>query len=172
MAAEQQTNRIETRLLRGLRMRTIRQRVLSLERIQRWSQCSLGKPWPTSNTEVEDYMHDLAAHPKRGTSSFARAKMAMVYAEAAADRPTEERLGESAALKLCIQELSLQTSARRKEPKREAKQFLTSMAGKLEHLVVSAQEMFIRAYAWLKLVTIGLSSVGKIRRGLWKTASS
>ena len=135
-------------------MRTIRQRVLSLEKIQSWSQCSLGKPWPTTNEEVEDYMHDLAANPKRGTSSFARAKMALSYSEAAADRPTEMRLSESAALKLCIQELSLQTSTRMKEPKREAKQFLTHMVGKLEFMVVSAQEMFIKAYAWLKLITI------------------
>lgn len=58
---EKEVSRIETRLLRGLRMQTVRQRVLTVEKIQRWSQCALNKPWPTSNAEVEDYLHDLAA---------------------------------------------------------------------------------------------------------------
>ena len=74
MSREQEQSRIETRFLRGLRMRTIRQRVQSIERIQRWSVSSLGKPWPTDVGEMEDYLQDLASDPLPGASSFSRAK--------------------------------------------------------------------------------------------------
>ena len=97
MEMEQENARIETRLLRGLRMRTIRQRVQSIERIQRWALNSLGKPWPANVNELEDYMEDLAADPKRGASSFARAKFGIIYAEAAANVPMENRLGDAPA---------------------------------------------------------------------------
>lgn len=39
-------------------------------------------------------------------------------------------------------------------PKKEAKQYLTGMMIQMEQVVVAAHEVFIRAYAWLKLVTI------------------
>ena len=99
-------------------------------------------------------MHDLAGDPKRGASCFTRAKFGIMYAEAAAGRPLEQRLGDSPALKLCIQELSLRTSRARLAPKKEAKQYLTSVVILLERAVTASQEMYLRAYAWLKLITI------------------
>ena len=151
---EQEHGRVETRLLRGLRMRAIRQAVQSMERLQRWSFAALHKPWPTSVAEHEDYLHDLASDERRGTSSYARARFGVVYAEVAADLPAELRLGDSAALHLCIKELSLRSSKKNLAPKREANQYLTAVLMKMEKVVTGGHELFIRAYAWLKLVTI------------------
>ena len=100
MAQEVELGRIETRPMRGLRLQTIRQRVLTIERLQRWAYCSLGKAWPTTTAELEEDLQDLAADPKRGTSSFARAKKGSGYAEAAADRPQDKRLGDSDAVRV------------------------------------------------------------------------
>ena len=104
--------------------------------------------------EHEDYLHDLASDEKRGTSSYTRARFGIVYAEAAADLPADQRHGESAALQLCIKELALRSSKMNSAPKREANQYLSAVLIKLEKMVMSSQELFIRAYAWLKLVTI------------------
>ena len=112
MMQEQEHERLETRLLRVLRMRAIRQRVLAMERLQRWSFAALQKPWPTTVAEHQDYLHDLASDEKRGTSSYTRARFGIVYAEAAADIPADQRFGESAALQLCIKELALRSSKR------------------------------------------------------------
>ena len=118
MEEEQGHSRIETRLLRGLRMRTIRQRVQSIERIQRWAISSLGRPWPANVNEMEDYLEDLATDEKRGASSFARAKFGIIYAEAAANIPAEARIGDAPALRLCIQELTMRSS-KTKWPRRK-----------------------------------------------------
>ena len=77
-----------------------------------------------------------------------------MYAEAAADRPMEPRLGDAPALKLCIQELTTRPSKARLAPKKEAKQYLTSIVILLERAVMASQEMYLRADAWLKLITI------------------
>ena len=53
-AAEAEQERLQTRLLRGLRMRTLGQRVHSLERMQRSCLASLAVPWFRSTEDVED----------------------------------------------------------------------------------------------------------------------
>lgn len=99
---------------------------------------SLHKPWPTTVAEHEDYLHDLANDDKRGTSSYTRARFGIVYAEAAADLPTELRLGESAALHLYIKELSLRSSKKNLAPKSEANQYLTAVLIKMEKVVANS----------------------------------
>ena len=45
-------------------------------------------------------------------------------------------------------------AARQSDTKREAKQYLVAMIPMMEKLVTGAHAMYLRAYAWLKLVTI------------------
>ena len=125
-------------------MRTIHQRVLAMERLQRWSLASLGKPWPIAVVEHEDYLHDLANDVNRGTSSYTRARFGIVYAEAAADLPADMRLGDAPALRLCIKELALRSSNTKLAPKREAKQYLTAVLIKMEQMITGAHELFFR----------------------------
>ena len=70
--------RIRTRLLRGLRMRTLRQRVHSLERMQRWCTATLQRPWFSCIGEVEDFMAEQASIPDFGVSCYERCRLALI----------------------------------------------------------------------------------------------
>ena len=48
----------------------------------------------------------------------------------------------------------MRTSKSKTAPKKEAKQYLSAMLPMLEKVVMGAHTMYLRAYAWLKLVTI------------------
>ena len=99
-------------------------------------------------------MAEQASIPDVGVSCYERCRLALIYIEAAADRPVGERFGDHASLKMQLKELSMRTSKAKTGAKREAPQYLTSMIRSMEKLVVGDGLAYWRAYAWLKLLTI------------------
>jgi hypothetical protein len=70
--------RVLTRLKKGLRMRTIKQRVHSLMRIKTWSGIALRSGWVQTSEEFETFLIDLAEGKGTGVSSFLRGTAVVV----------------------------------------------------------------------------------------------
>ena len=95
------------RLQKGMRVRTIRMRAESLQRISRWAKIANGGKWPATTERIEDYMYDLSSYKRAGLTTFERARFAIAYAEGAVGKKEEERIGDSLSLKATIKELML-----------------------------------------------------------------
>jgi hypothetical protein len=151
----EQKSRYIIRLKKGLRVRTLQQRVQALERLSRWAALTLGRPWISKLEELEDYLTDLSTGKSAGVTTFDRARCAVLYLEAAAGIPEESRLGSCVTIKSTIRELVLEISQKKAVEKRQAPQHLSRILENWEKAVLSdAQPLYMRAYLWLKLVTV------------------
>ena len=115
----------------------------------------LARPWIQDIEELEDYFTDLASGRSVGVTTFDRARCAVLYLEAAAGVPEDSRLGSNLSIKGSIKELVLGVSQRNAVEKRQAPQHLSRILESWEMSVLSeAQPLYLRAYLWLKLVTV------------------
>ena len=146
--------RMLLRLKKGLRVRTLEARARSLERIFRWAKIANNGNWPESTELLEDYMSDLSTRKGSGVSTFERARYAYLYAEAAVGKDKKARIGDSASLKATIKELTLKVAGKSEGKIKQAPQLLSSILVRLEMFVLTdTNPTYLRAYAWLKLVT-------------------
>ena len=144
---------LHTRLLKGLRARTLRLRIQSVERAMRWIKAAQCGQWFQGPEDVEEYLADLSTQKGVGVSTYERARYGLLYLESAAGRQPAECISLSPAVKNTIQELTLRTSSKVQFKKKEAPQWLVSMLVKLEDLIVNVTvPSYHRAYAWVKLV--------------------
>ena len=144
---------LHTRLLKGLRARTLRLRIQSAERAARWLAAARNGKWFLSPDDFEEYLSDISTQKGVGVSTYERARYGILYLEAAAGTRSSDCISLSLAVKATIHELELQTSSDVQATKKQAPQLLSSMLIKLEALVINEEEpTYQRAYAWLKLV--------------------
>ena len=120
-------NRVANRLKKGLRWRTLRLRALSLIKIQSWCEVSQGGRWPRTESDLVDYMNDLATNTDIGVSAFERARCAVLYLEAAVGVFERERVANGDTLKSTIRELILKATRSRTDGKKQAPQSLAMM---------------------------------------------
>lgn len=146
--------RLRMRLKRGLRMRTIRQRVQTLDKMQRWCALTAGTPWFTTADQLEDYLMESARNKTPGVSSFERIRLALVYIESAVEPAEHCRLGQLAGPRLLMKELALKADETKNVAKREAPMYPLGLIERMERLVLGDSPTYVRAYTWLKLVTI------------------
>lgn len=162
--------RLKLRLKRGLRMRTIRQRVQTLDRMQRWCTLEAGQAWFSSVDKLEDFLMEMARNKAPGVSSYERVRLALVYVEAAVDPPVHLNFGDLAAPKLLMKELALKAEETKASAKREAPMLLLALLLRMERLVLGDGPNYIRAYAWVKLIAFWAAIRGE--DGSWLQASS
>ena len=99
-------------LQKGLRVRTIKQRVHSASRIQTWARIVLREDWITCVEHFESFLIDMAENPKVGLTSFERARLGVMYLEGAAGIKSANSVGSDPAVKATIKELELRVAAR------------------------------------------------------------
>ena len=137
-----------------MRVRTLQMRAESLLRISRWATITNNGQWPNTTEMIEDYMHDLSTQKRAGLSTFDRARFAITYAEAAAGKEKDTRIGDSQPLKATIKELMLRMSDKSSGIQKKAPQFLVCIFIRWEkYLLDVSNPVYLRSYAWLKLVT-------------------
>ena len=73
-----------TRLLKGLRLGTLKLWVQSAERAWRWVVAAERGRWFQEPAEIEEYLSDLATQSRAGVSTYERARFGILYLESAA----------------------------------------------------------------------------------------
>ena len=145
--------RMLLRLQKGMRVRTLRMRAESLQRISRWAKIANEGKWPCTTERIEDYMNNLSTHKRAGLTTFERARFAITYAEAAVGKEKEDRIGDSLSLKSTIKELMLRMAGKSSGVTKKSPQMITSILFRWEaYLLNEENPTYMRAYAWLKLI--------------------
>ena len=145
--------RMLLRLQKGMRVRTLRMRAESLQRISRWAKIANEGKWPCTTERIEDYMNDLSTHKRAGLTTFERARFAITYAEAAVGKEKEDRIGDSLSLKSTIKELMLRMAGKSSGVTKKSPQMITCILFRWEaYLLNEENPTYMRAYAWLKLI--------------------
>lgn len=162
MEDEQKLRRLLLRMKRGLRVRTIKLRVLALEKVAQWSKCALDGPFPQCAEEYEDFLIDLSEDPKAGVSTYERSRYAMLNLESAAEKDKEDCFANSDRVKATVKELTRTTASLNSKPKKQAPQILAKLLEALEKIVANeGHKDYTRGYAWLKLVAFWAVLRGK-----------
>ena len=132
MQDEKKLRRLLLRMKRGLRVRTIKLRVLALEKVAQWSKCALDGPFPQCAEEYEDFLIDLSEDPKAGVSTYERSRYAMLYLESAAEKDKEDCFANSDRVKATVKELTRTTASLKSKLKKQAPQILAKLLEALE----------------------------------------
>ena len=122
--ATAERDRVLNRLLKGLRVRTLKQRVQAAEKFFRWISLNGQTMWPPTAGLPEDYLQDLAGHPHVGSSSFSRARMGLLYLVSVAGVEASLQVARSPAVLVVIKELKLQAGLKQRLEKKEAPHYL------------------------------------------------
>ena len=147
-------SRMLLRLQKGMRVRTLEMRAESLLRLSRWATITNNGQWPNTAEMNEDYMRDLSTNKRAGLSTFDRTRFAITCTEAAVGKEKDARIGDSQSLKATIKELMLRMSEKSSGIQKKAPQFLVCILIRWEtYLLDDSKPVYLRAYAWLKLVT-------------------
>ena len=91
-----------------------------LEKLHRWTLLNQDASWPLSIVNVEDNFQALSKQPSAGITSYSRARLSLLYMEAAADIEPANQVSQSPALLATIKELELRAGTKRQKEKRQA----------------------------------------------------
>ena len=133
------------------RARTIRKRVREWTKAEAWFLRVLGTCWPTSASEVVDYLHDRAEEPCARTVP-ASVLGALSFVEKAGGVPLEVRLSGDSLVVSTVESLTVSLS-KGSSPTKKASMILLGMVMALELYVMdSSRPRYCRGVAWLRLV--------------------
>ena len=145
------------RALRGLRASSLRKRVGDIRPYLRWLQAELAKPFPTEADEVLRYF-SVRLEEGAARTSFRSLLTALSFFEKAGEVPEQLQLSRLSSLDGAVREYEARRRLAAEEAgertgKRQAPPLLLAILAAMEREVLDcARPLFIRAYAWYRLL--------------------
>ncbi|CAE7206140.1 unnamed protein product [Symbiodinium natans] len=141
------------RLGKGRRASTLRKHVRTWSRVHEWVLGAFGVAWPSAAHFVA-YLEARAAEPC-GRSVPGSCLKSLMFIESAGELHASDKISAHPAVRNCLEELSVELADKNLRGKKQACQLLVSQVCAMERLVVlDAAPLFVRAFAWFKLVKL------------------
>ena len=147
------------------RAKTIRQRVRQWRKVRFWMMFTFGIPFPKKCHQMVDYLEDLVSGNCARTAPSS-AVGALAFLEVAGEIPEEERITLTHVLRSSMKSMAVGLEAAA-GPTKKAPGYRAMMLASMElYILDEDRALFLRAFAWVKLIKVWASLRSDDLKGL------